>query len=285
MKTKLTSLKFYLVLFILFSGTTSLFAQEEEEEHLKINEKERSYINYDFLSWGTWGFLSFLNDASDDASTLGFELTSNINVGSIDIKNITYFELNRYSRSIPGRPIGNPNFSVEGANGIGDIMTGFWFSKKKEHHGQHHFAPGFALQLPTAADPTLGSQKFSMGPSFDYEYESKNKKLVAGAIFIQFWSIGGSSEVKDVNMLLVKPFLYYNIARNWDLMYIPYGVTVYWNKPSGQNVYVPLGGGIRKVFNIGKETDMNLSAQFFNNVIRPDKGTVNELRFLLEFVF
>ena len=86
-------------------------------------------------------------------------------------------------------------------------------------------------------------------------------------------------------MLLVKPFLYYNIAQNWDLMYIPYGVTVYWNKPAGQNVYVPLGGGIRRVLDIGEKTDMNISAQFFHNIVRPDKGPVNELRFLLEFVF
>ena len=206
-------------------------------------------------------------------------------IGNTEIKNITYFEINRYSRSIPGQPIGNSNTSLEGANGIGDIMTGFWFSKKNRHHSQHHFAPGFAFQLPTASAPALGSEKWSVGPSFDYEYESKNGKLVAGAIFIQFWSFAGNSNRKDVNMLLVKPFLYYNIAKNWDLMYIPYGMTVYWNKPSGQNVYVPLGGGIRRVFNLGEKTDLNFSAQFFNNVVRPDKGTVNELRFLLEIVF
>ena len=274
--------KYYCLILFLFS-ISGIIAQEEE--HHPSEEKERTYINYDFLSWGNWGFYSFLQDESDDASTLGFELTSNINIGNTQLKNITYFEVNRYSRSIPGQPIGNANTTLEGANGIGDVMTGFWYSKINKPHSVHHFAPGIAFQLPTASDPALGSEKWSVGPSFDYEYESKNGKLVAGAIFIQFWSFAGSSQRKDVNMLLVKPFLYYNIAKNWDLMYIPYGITVYWNKESGQNVYVPLGGGVRRVFNLGEKTDLNFSAQFFNNVIRPDKGTVNELRFLLEFVF
>lgn len=272
----------FLFLFLL---TVSITLGQEHEESHRSNEKERSFVHYDFLSWGNWGFYSFLQDESNDASSLGIELTSSLGIGNIDIKNITYFEINRYSRAIPGQPIGNPEESFEGANGIGDVLTGFWFSKKKEHHGLHHFAPGFAMQLPTADDPALGSEKWSIGPSFDYEYESKNGKLIAGAIFIQLWSFAGDSSRKDVNMLLVKPFLYYNIARNWDLMYIPYGVTVYWNKPTGQKAYVPLGGGIRRVFDITENFDINFSAQFFNNVIRPDNGTVNDLRFLLEFVF
>ena len=183
------SKKYYCLILFLFS-ISGIIAQEEE--HHTSEEKERSYINYDFLSWGNWGFYSFLQDESDDASTLGFELTSNINIGNTEIKNITYFEVNRYSRSIPGQPIGNANTTFEGANGIGDVMTGFWYSKINKPHSVHHFAPGIAFQLPTASDPALGSEKWSVGPSFDYEYESKNGKLVAGAIFIQFWSFAGN---------------------------------------------------------------------------------------------
>ena len=274
------STKYYCLFLFLFSIVSA-----QEEEHPASDDKERSFIHYDFLSWGNWGFYSFLQDETSDASSLGIELTSAVGIGNIDIKNITYFEINRYSRAIPGQPIGNPISSYEGANGMGDVLTGFWFSKKKEHHGGHHFAPGFAMQIPTADDPALGSEKWAIGPSFDYDYESENGKLIAGAIFIQLWSFAGNSDRKDVNLLLVKPFLYYNIAKNWNLMYIPYGISVYWNKPSGQKAYVPLGGGIQREFNIGEKIDINFSAQFFNNVIRPDNGTVNDLRFLLEFVF
>jgi hypothetical protein len=62
------------------------------------------------------------------------------------------------------------------------------------------------------------------------------------------------------------------------------GVTVYWNKPTGEKVCLPLGGGVQRSFALGS-TQLNLAAQFFKNVVRPSKGTVYDLRFLVEFAF
>ena len=81
--------------------------------------------------------------------------------------------------------------------------------------------------------------------------------------------MGPPAGISSSEKVVVKPFLYYNIAKNWDLMYIPYGITVYWNKESGQNIYVPLGGGVRRVFNLGEKTDLNfnfLSSSSFNDL-------------------
>lgn len=254
-----------------------VFAQESHTE-----EEDQSFIEYRLASWGNWIFRSFLNDETDDATTWGLEFASYLGVGSFEIKNIAYFEVAEYPRSVPGQPPGNHEPSLEAADGIGDIITGFWISKRGEHHEGHHIAPGIGLQIPTASDKTLGSGKWSIGPSFDYEYESSN--LFAGAIAIQLWSFAGEKDRKDVSMLLVKPFLYYDFAENWSLVYVPYGISVYWNKPSGENVYIPLGGGIQRSFQIGS-VGLNISAQFFNNVVRPSKGTVNDLRFLFELDF
>ena len=168
------------------------------------------------------------------------------------------------------------------ADGIGDIISGFWISKRGGHHGKHHFAPGFALQFPTATDDTLGSGKWAIGPSFDYEYESG--RLFAGAIALQVWSFAGDADRKDVSMLMIKPFVYFEVAKDWKLMYVPYGITVYWNKPSGEKVYLPLGGGIQRSFALGP-VQLNLAAQYFRNVVRPTKGTVRDLRFLVELSF
>ena len=266
--------------------STTLLAQEtpEDPEEHQLHAENEPYARYQFLSWGNWIFRSFLKDETDDATTLGIELVSNLDIGNIAIKNISYFELADYPRAIPGQPVGNARPDTVAASGINDLISGFWFSKRHHHHSKHHFAPGFAFQFPTAADPTLGAEKWSVGPSFDYEYESENGRLIAGAIFIQFWSFAGAADRKEVNMLLVKPFLYYNVATNWDLMYIPYGVSVYWNKSPGQKVYFPIGGGIRRSIPLKKST-LNLSAQFFHNVIRPEKGTINDLRFLIEVAF
>lgn len=247
-----------------------------------VEEHEASSSWFRVGSWRTWVFRSFMRDEGDDAGTLGLELESYLTFGNTQIKNIAYLEVADHPRAIPGQPQGNPVPEPGAATGISDLLTGFWFSKKGEHHGKHHFAPGLAAQFPTASDATLGSGKWSLGPSFDYEYESGS--WFAGAIALQIWSVGGDPDRADVSMLMIKPFVFFSLAKNWDLLYVPYGITVYWNKPSGEKVYLPLGGGVQRSFTFGS-TQLNLAAQLFKNVVRPKKGTVYDLRFLVELSF
>jgi hypothetical protein len=230
-----------------------------------------------------WIFRSFMVDEGDDATVLGIELESYLRLGSYQVKNISYIEVADYPRAVPGQPPGNSVAgSVEAATGVSDLLSGFWFSKQGPHHGKHHLAPGLAAQFPTASDKTLGSGKWSIGPSFDYEYESG--RLFAGAIALQIWSFAGDPDRKDVSMLMIKPFVYYSLSEKWDLIYVPYGVSVYWNKPSGEKVYLPLGGGAQRLFRLGS-VDMNLGLQLFNNVVRPTNGTVWDLRFVIDLAF
>jgi hypothetical protein len=228
-----------------------------------------------------WFFFSFLPEG-DEAETLGLETESYFPLGSYEVKNISYLEVADYPRPIPGQPPGNasPGFDVD--TGINDLLSAFWFSKKGKHHGKHHFSWGFAAQFPTATSDDLGSGKWSIGPSFDYEYESG--RLFAGVIALQLWSFAGDADRKEVNYLMAKPFAVYQLNTDWDAIYMPYGVTVYWDKPSGEDAYVPLGGGFQRHFMWGSQK-MNFSTQFFKNVIRPTKGTEYDLRFMLEFVW
>lgn len=267
-----------------FWCVASLMAQEDHQGEISETANDGRPI-YRLGSQRTWPFFSFLKDPGDDAKTLGLEFESYLNIGPYNIKNIAYFEVNQYPRVIPGQPVGNPvePDRTEAADGINDLLTGFWFSKRGEHHGKHHFALGFAAMFPTASDPTLGSGKWSAGPSFDYEFESG--RWFAGAIALQVWSFAGEADRKAVNMLMIKPFVVYNLAPRFDLIYIPYGVSVYWDKPAGEKVYLPLGGGAQYQFPLGSSTTLNLGAQFFENVVRPTKGTVYDLRFLVEFIF
>ena len=85
-------------------------------------------------------------------------------------------------------------------------------------------------------------------------------------------------------MLMIKPFGCYSVSENRDLIYVPYGIQVYWTKPSGQRVYLPVGGGARRWFKLGT-TQMNLGAARYCNAIRPTSGTAWDLRFLVEFAF
>ena len=117
-----------------------------QKTHAK--EEDQSFIEYRLASLGNWIFRSFLHDESGDATTWGLEFASYLSIGSFEIKNIAYFELNDFPRNIPGQPPGNPSPGVEAATGIGDIITGFWVSKRGEHHEGHHIAPGIGLQIP-----------------------------------------------------------------------------------------------------------------------------------------
>ncbi|MDH4065707.1 MAG: hypothetical protein OEW19_15020, partial [Acidobacteriota bacterium] len=126
------------------------------------------------------------------------------------------------------------------------------------------------------------SGKWAMGPSVDYEYE--HGRFFAGAIALQVWSFAGDRTRKDVSMLMIKPFAYFALNEQWDLTYVPYGVSVYWNKPKGEKVYLPLGGGLQRKIRLGT-LQMNLGGQLFKYVVRPTKGTVYDLRFLVELAF
>jgi hypothetical protein len=249
-------------------GSAADVEHAEQEHHFGLGRQ------------ASWLFRSFLQDETDDNTVLGLEFESAFGLGSFKVKNISYFEVARYARGVPGQPPGNPDPGVRPADGINDLLTAFWFSKRGAHHGKHHFSLGFAAQFPTASDKTLGSGKYSLGPSFDYEFSSG--RWFAGAIALQLWSVAGDEDRKSVSMLMVKPFAYYTINERWDLMYVPYGIQVYWNKPSGEQVYLPLGGGAQRKIDLGS-TQMNLGLAAYYNVIRPTKGAVWDLRLLVEF--
>lgn len=242
---------------------------------------EPSPDRFRFTTIRAWAYQDFLPD-SRDAQTLGFEVNSAWGLGSFDVANISYLEVADYPRAVPGKPPGNPEPGMESATGISDLLSAFLFSQKREHHGPHHFAYGLATQFPTASHDTLGSGKYALGPAIEYEYHQG--RFYAAFVALQLWSVAGDADRKDVSMLMVKPMITYHLGKKWKAVYMPYGISVYWNKPVSDAVYVPLGGGLQRDFRIGS-LDMAASAQFFSYVVRPAKGSEYDLRFMLEFDF
>lgn len=236
---------------------------------------------FHITSLRNWYFHDFLPDGKG-TDTLGFELNSAWALGQVQFTNISYIEIAAYDEAIPGMPIGNPEGVAGSATGITDLLTAFLISKKGVHHDHHHFSFGFATQIPTASDSTLGSGKWSLGPAFEYEYE--NGRFFAAFVALQLWSVLGDSDRKDVSMFMLKPMVTFEVFDKWKLVYMPYGMSVYWNKKPGQKVYLPIGGGIQRDFDLFS-LDMAASVQFFEYVVRPDDGSKHDLRFMLEFDF
>jgi hypothetical protein len=106
---------------------------------------------------------------------------------------------------------------------------------------------------------------------------------VIGGLVRQLWSFAGDSDRKDVNQLLLQPFVNYNMEDGWYLSSSPI-ITANWEADSDDRWTVPLGGGFGKIFRIGNQP-MNAQLQGFYNVEHPRYGPEWVMRFQLQFLF
>jgi hypothetical protein len=150
--------------------------------------------------------------------------------------------------------------------GLGDLqLTGFLSPAKP---GKLIWGVGPVLRFPTATDDLLGSEKWSAGPSA--VLLRTHGPWVFGGLVQNVWSFGGDSDRADVNEFLLQPFVNYNLPKGWYLSTAP-NITANW-KADGDSVWtVPLGGGVGKVFKIGKQP-VNVSLRTYYNAVRPDNG-------------
>ena len=244
---------------------------------------DHSSNGYHLTRLALYYYTDFLE--GDNASTVGLETDAKFGISKLQGRHIMYLEAMDYPRPIPGKigsaPSDDPQ-PQEQATGIGDLLTGVWLSPQ-HHEGQKlEVGYGLGLQLPTASDDTLGSSKWSAGPSIDVEYRSGN--FFAGTIIMQLWSFAGDSDSKDVNMLIAKYFLTYDLNEKWKLISIPYGITYYWNKPSDEALSLPVGGGVQRNFKV-RSQEMSLHLQYFDYVVRPPKGSEADVRLTFEMYF
>jgi hypothetical protein len=153
-------------------------------------------------------------------------------------------------------------------------------SPNKPMHTIWGFGP--SINIPTATDDILGSEKWSAGPSavslvIDGPW-------VFGALARNLWSFAGDDDRDSVSQLLVQPFLNYNMNDGWYLTSSPV-VTANWESDDGDNRWtVPVGGGFGRVMRIGA-LPVNLQMQGFYQVERPDGGADWILRTQIQFMF
>jgi hypothetical protein len=83
--------------------------------------------------------------------------------------------------------------------------------------------------------------------------------------------------------MLMQPFVNYNLRRGWYLTTSPI-ITANWEVNSSQRWTVPVGGGLGKIVRLGKQP-VNIYAQVFRNVERPEGVTPWSVRFQAQFLF
>ncbi len=94
------------------------------------------------------------------------------------------------------------------AFGVSDLFTSFFFSPSG---GGLTWGVGPALSLPSTTIPTLGTEKWSAGPTV--VVLKQTGPWTYGALFNQVWSFSGNPDRADVSQMFLQPFLAYQAAK------------------------------------------------------------------------
>jgi hypothetical protein len=139
---------------------------------------------------------------------------------------------------------------------------------------------GPVVLLPTATDDALGSDKWGVGPTV--VVLTMSGKWVMGSLFSNVWSFTGSGD-EDINLFTWQYFINYNLPNGWYLTSAPI-MTANWEADSSDKWTIPVGGGIGKVFRIGK-LPININSQAYYNVAKPDYGPDWSIRLQVQLLF
>lgn len=161
------------------------------------------------------------------------------------------------------------------STGLGDLSWSAWLSP--DFIEKITWGIGPVLQLPTSTSREFGSGEFGVGPSL--VALTMINQWVAGIVTNNVWTFGDKSE----NKFLFQYFVNYNLPKAWYIVSAPI-LTSNWNAASDQRWIVPFGGGVGKVFKIGK-LPVNLNAQLYYNAVKPDIAGNWQSRIQLQFLF
>ena len=224
--------------------------------------------------------------------SLPFQNNTNLNIGPNDqmqnilnIQPVYPFELtddlNFITRTIVP-VISNPSILTgpdEGrVDGMGDILfTGFVSPKDS---GDVTWGVGPAIMFPSATDDALGQDTWAAGLSAVVLVMPG--KWVVGSLFSNIWSVGGGDA--DINLFTWQYFINYNFSDGWYATSAPI-ITANWEADSDHKWTVPFGGGVGKIFKIGKQP-INAQLSLYNNVVTPDDyGSEWQVRAQVQFMF
>jgi hypothetical protein len=179
--------------------------------------------------------------------------------------------------------ISNPAFAPgeDRVNGLGDIQFNAFLSPANP--GNWIWGAGLITQLPTNSDAELGNKNWGLGPTFVVLHLEKGNPWVYGVLANNLWSLSSNKRGGAYNNGVIQPFVNYNFAGGLYLTSAPI-LTMNWKADSSDKWTVPLGGGVGKIFHLGK-LPVNTQLSAYYNVVHPDDGANWQVRFQVQFMF
>ncbi len=165
------------------------------------------------------------------------------------------------------------------AVGLGDVNLGISLVPKSKKPG-FMLGGGMQLSVPTATDALVGTGKWAAGPNLILV--NMSKKIVAGMLLSNIWSFAGDQNRSEVNFLLCQIFFNYNLRKGLSISYSP-NITANWNAAGNDVWTLPLGAGLTKMLPLKGGKAVTLIGQYYYNVVRPDFGPVQTLRFQINY--
>ena len=163
--------------------------------------------------------------------------------------------------------------------GLGDINYTLFLSPVKVNTAIWGVGPSFSM--PTATDSQIGSEKWSAGPTGVILFQPKWGTF--GMLVRHLGSFAGDSDRRNINQTLFEPFVNYNLPNGWYLI-SDLVMTANWDLDSSDIWTVPLGGGVGKLFKVGKQA-MNARTEAYYNIDKPDNGPNWQWGFTIQFLF
>ena len=176
-----------------------------------------------------------------------------VNLGKVNLINRTIIPINYLASQEVAAPApvqlheDSLTFDTESVGGLGNITWQGFFSPAEP--GKIIWGAGPVLQIPTATDDRLGTNKWSGGAGF--VALAMPGKWVIGCLAYNIWSFAGPSDEEDVNSLLFQYFVNYNLVNGWYLTSAPV-FTANWEVDSDDRWTIPIGGGAGRLVKFGK---------------------------------
>jgi hypothetical protein len=142
---------------------------------------------------------------------------------------------------------------------------------------------GPVFQAPTHNSKELGNDNWGGGASFVVLKLEKGSPWVYGVLVNNVWSLTDDKRGGSFNAGLLQPFVNYNFPSGLYLTSSPI-VTANWKARSEDVWTVPIGGGVGKIFHLGK-LPVNTQIGAYYNVERPEFGADWQIRAQLQLMF
>jgi hypothetical protein len=170
---------------------------------------------------------------------------------------------------------------IESTTGIGDTVFTAFLSPANP--GKWIWGAGPVVQLPTNTEAELGNGNWGLGPSFVMLHLDHGSPWVYGALVNNIWALTNDKHGGYYNNGLIQPFLNYNFKSGFYLTSAPI-LTVNWTADSDDRWTIPVGGGVGKIFHLGK-LPVNTQLSAYYNAVTPDEGADWQIRAQIQLMF